>query len=138
MAKIILDTNIYFSAVGFNNIMLELLNSLLSDEDCKLYVSDEIWQELEQKIFSQKFDKINRNQLSSGEKQQFLSLLKVNLIFQKSQFELDVCRDPDDNKFLELAKTISAEFIISGDLDLLALKTFEQTRILSPSEFLQI
>jgi putative PIN family toxin of toxin-antitoxin system len=50
---------------------------------------------------------------------------------------VDVCRDPDDNKFLELAVEGDADLIISGDSDLLSLHPFEGIAILSPAGFLE-
>jgi putative PIN family toxin of toxin-antitoxin system len=48
---------------------------------------------------------------------------------------IDVCRDPNDNFLLALAKDSNADFLITGDQDLLIIKKFEQTLILSYSEF---
>lgn len=50
---------------------------------------------------------------------------------------VDVCRDPDDNKVLELAVEGDADLIISGDSDLLVLHPFEGIAILSPAGFLE-
>jgi len=45
------------------------------------------------------------------------------------------CRDPKDNKFLELAVACHANFLITGDEDLLTLNPFRKTRILTLYEF---
>ena len=45
------------------------------------------------------------------------------------------CRDPKDNKFLELAVAGSAGYLISGDEDLLVLNPFRGIRIVTPAEF---
>ena len=45
------------------------------------------------------------------------------------------CRDPMDDKFLELATNGHAEAIVSGDLDLLVLNPFRGIPILSPAAF---
>jgi uncharacterized protein len=45
------------------------------------------------------------------------------------------CRDPDDDKFLELAVNGHADVIISGDADLLALDTFRGIPIITPAAF---
>lgn len=45
------------------------------------------------------------------------------------------CRDPKDNKFLELAVAAEAEFLITGDEDLLILDPFRKTRILTIADF---
>jgi uncharacterized protein len=44
------------------------------------------------------------------------------------------CRDPKDNKFLEVALNGSADVIITGDKDLLAMNPWRGTAILSPHE----
>jgi predicted nucleic acid-binding protein len=45
------------------------------------------------------------------------------------------CRDPDDDKFLELAVNGHADAIISGDHDLLVLDTFRGIPIITPAAF---
>lgn len=46
------------------------------------------------------------------------------------------CRDPKDDKFLALAASGKAAYIITGDQDLLVLQLFRQTRIITVSELL--
>ncbi len=48
-----------------------------------------------------------------------------------------LCRDPDDDKFLECAARAHADLLISGDKDLLTLETDRKTRILSPAQYLR-
>ena len=50
---------------------------------------------------------------------------------------IDICRDPKDNKYLELAIEANAACIISGDKDLLVLNPFQQIPILIAVEFLK-
>jgi uncharacterized protein len=52
------------------------------------------------------------------------------------RFETPICRDPKDEKFLELAA--NADCIVSGDKDLLVLNPFRGTLILTPREFLDL
>jgi uncharacterized protein len=47
------------------------------------------------------------------------------------------CRDPTDDKFLELAVNGHADIVITGDADLLALNPFREIPIVSPLSFLQ-
>ena len=47
------------------------------------------------------------------------------------------CRDPTDDKFLELAVNGRADLIISGDADLLALNPFRDIAIVTPADFVQ-
>jgi uncharacterized protein len=50
--------------------------------------------------------------------------------------EIQACRDPKDDKFLELAKSANADCIITKDVDLLILHPFEGIPIFKPSDFL--
>lgn len=49
---------------------------------------------------------------------------------------ITLCRDPRDDKSLELAASGSAQVIVSGDADLLTLDAFERIPIVSPARFL--
>jgi putative PIN family toxin of toxin-antitoxin system len=50
---------------------------------------------------------------------------------------VQLCRDAKDDKFLELAVNGNADFIITGDDDLLILNPFENTKIISPTKYLE-
>jgi len=50
--------------------------------------------------------------------------------------QINACRDPKDNKFLEVAVSGQATQLITGDADLLVLNPFQGIRIVSPQEFL--
>ena len=50
--------------------------------------------------------------------------------------KINVCRDPKDNQFLELCLAADADYLVTGDKDLLVLKKFQQTQIFSPKQFL--
>ncbi len=49
-----------------------------------------------------------------------------------------ICRDPDDDKFLALAASGDASYLVTGDKDLLALQTFGNARIVTVSDFLRL
>lgn len=48
---------------------------------------------------------------------------------------IDVCRDSDDNKFIECAVDAKALYIVSGDNDLLDIKEYDGIRIITAKEF---
>lgn len=50
--------------------------------------------------------------------------------------KVDVCRDPDDNQMIEAALAGQAEFVVTGDKDLLVLEEFETVRFITAPEFL--
>jgi uncharacterized protein len=51
--------------------------------------------------------------------------------------KLKVCRDPKDDMLIEAAVAGEAEYVVSGDEDLLVLKKFEQVRFVTPRAFLE-
>lgn len=52
--------------------------------------------------------------------------------------QVDVCRDPDDNVILSLALDGKADYIVSGDKDLLDISSFRNIPIIKPVEFLSM
>lgn len=50
---------------------------------------------------------------------------------------IHACRDPKDDKFLVAAVEAAADFLVTGDQDLLSLKQYEGVRIVSPAAFLE-
>ena len=48
------------------------------------------------------------------------------------------CRDPDDDKFLKTALMGEANFLITGDRDLLEVSSFHEIPILTPADFLAL
>ena len=136
MIKVILDTNIYFSALGFGNQMLELVNTCLHDENISIYLSPQTLEELERKLYGAKFNKVTKGIVPKEDIYNFiLNLTQLsNVVETTSNF--NICRDPDDNIILDLAFVAKADFIITGDEDLLILGEFEGTKIMKPSQFL--
>jgi putative PIN family toxin of toxin-antitoxin system len=61
---------------------------------------------------------------------------KLKLVKVKKHFQL--CRDPDDNKFIDCAIAGKARFLVSGDEDLLVLQKVMNLEILNPQQFLRV
>jgi putative PIN family toxin of toxin-antitoxin system len=70
------------------------------------------------------------------EKQEFIVKLIESGELVVITESIDVCRDPKDNKFLELAVSGEADFIVSGDQDLLVLNPFRNIEIITANDFL--
>ncbi|MFM7793685.1 MAG: putative toxin-antitoxin system toxin component, PIN family, partial [Microcystis panniformis] len=91
-------------------------------------------QELATRISKNKFDKY----LEKDDRLDFLSSLQNRSLFVDIWHKTRVCSDLDDNKFLELAVSGMAQYIITGDKDLLILNTYQGIPIITPAEFLVI
>jgi putative PIN family toxin of toxin-antitoxin system len=63
--------------------------------------------------------------------------LKTTIQFIPVNIAIHACRDPKDNKFLELAVESGAACIITGDKDLLVLNPYEHIQILTAADFLK-
>lgn len=67
----------------------------------------------------------------------FLAGLTLDAELVDVDTRIVACRDPKDDKFLELAVSGGATHIVSGDADLLTLNPFRGIRIISPNKFLE-
>jgi uncharacterized protein len=68
----------------------------------------------------------------------FLAALARQAQWIATEIKIAACRDPRDDKFLELAVSGDATHIIPGDSDLLALNPFQGVQILPPHVFLNL
>ena len=129
--KIVIDTNVFVSAVFFGGKPLDVIRTVISKEN-EAYVSPEIWDEYADVIerLGRKYPKNKRTDLL----QQMLKIFKI----VSPSHSVDTCRDKDDNKFISCALESKCMFIVSGDDDLLSLKQVEDVRIVTAAEFLLI
>ncbi len=69
---------------------------------------------------------------------EFVAELGNIAIVTPGEITLNVIRnDPDDNRYLECAVEGAADYLVSGDQDLLALQEHHDIRIVTPKTFLQ-
>ncbi len=95
-------------------------------------VSTDTIDELDEVLRRPKFNRYLREEERLLFLAAFIRDVKVIDITEK----LTECRDPKDNKFLELAISGNAACIVSGDSDLLVLNPFRGVAILTPQEFI--
>ena len=73
--------------------------------------------------------------INRAEYDKLVSRLRTGAELVDVRSVVDVCRDPKDNFLLALAKDGNADYLITGDSDLLVLKEFGKTRIVKLNEF---
>lgn len=98
-----------------------------------LLVSEATMNELADVLARPKFDRY----ISLEDRQQFLRLLGRVAEFVASVYTVRECRDPEDDKVLEVALSGKADLILTGDADLLTLNPWRGIAILSPAEYLK-
>jgi len=125
--KIILDTNILISTFVFKGNTRKVYSYCCDYEE--VFLSDFIVDELTDKLLNKfEADTIFLNGI--------LETIYENATIIHPENELPtICRDEDDNNILQLAEYIEADYIITGDKDLLILEQFKGTLIISPGEF---
>ncbi|MDN3655921.1 putative toxin-antitoxin system toxin component, PIN family [Ferruginibacter paludis] len=98
----------------------------------KLSASIETYDELREVFLRPKFDKY----VSPEKRLLIINDIKELLVFIEPTEKILDCRDPKDNKFLELAIVAGASCLISGDKDLLILHPFRNIPILNAIDFI--
>ena len=131
--KVIVDTNIVISSIVFESSVKEAFIAILPNPHVELILSPKIKSELRATIFRDKFLRIaGRHRISTMLDQYFRAAKEISA---NSSFR--ICRDPKDNIFLDLAYSAGADFIITGDNDLLNLDPFYRTRIVRLADFIK-
>ncbi len=129
--RLVFDTNVVVSAVLFlATVPARALE--LGQAVGRLLVSDETVEELRRVLMRTKFDRYVR----SDERARFLGRVLDDAMLVEIIESIDDCRDPNDNKFLELAVSGGATHLVTGDDDLLVLHPFRGVAIVTPQAFL--
>ena len=129
--RIVIDTNVIVSALIFSkSTTMQAFRE--AKQNGLILISAEILSELIDVLSRQKFERY----LSKEIRQDFLASLSRETELITINETIDICRDPKDNKFLELAISGNAPHIITGDKDLLELHPFRDILIVTPSHFL--
>jgi putative PIN family toxin of toxin-antitoxin system len=127
----VIDTNTLISAFIFRySIPREAFEKAVRKG--KVFASLKTYNKLSEVLLRRKFDKY----ISPEEKLLALKEFKELVIFSEISETITRCRDPKDNKFLELAIAANASCIITGDKDLLVLHPFRGIPILTAVDFL--
>lgn len=129
---VVIDTNIWISGLFWDGLPFQILEKVYSGLLIPCF-SSETFNEWSEKVKSvaEVTDKFG---LYLREKK----LLQKVSVFVSPTERVYICRDPKDNKFLEVTISAQTEFLISGDKDLVNLRKFRQTKIVTPKQFLKL
>jgi hypothetical protein len=138
MAKVVIDANVMISA-AFGGKPLEAVGRALKDHD--VFISESILEELEG-VLKRLSKKLSAEQIHYLQ-ERVRQLLKVAHRIPVST-HLSLSRDAKDDHYLSLCKEAQADFLITGDKDLLNLdpealkKNGIPCLIINPASFLEI
>ena len=130
--RLILDTNLWISFLISSKY--EKLDKLLFNQECKLLFSEELLGEF---VSVSKRPKL-RKHISKDELEDLLETIDQVAEFVNVTSDVIECRDPKDNFLLSLAVDGKADYLLTGDKDLLVLEKIGDTDIKTISEFLNL
>ena len=130
--RYVFDTNAIVSAILFDNSKPDraLRYALANGE---VLLSLELLEELNEVLGREKFNRY----VTSEEREEFLAGLVDRAVLVEIIDNVQECRDPKDDKVLELALNGEADYIITGDRDLLVLHPFRGVVVITADEFLK-
>jgi putative PIN family toxin of toxin-antitoxin system len=130
--RIVVDTNVLVSRLlAADSVPGQAVR--VARRNGRLLVSEDTMNELAGVLSRAKLDRY----ISLEDRKQFLRQLVRIAEFVSIVQVARACRDPKDDKFLEVALNGKADLIITGDADLLALHSWREVKILSSGDFLK-
>lgn len=130
--RAVLDTNVLVSAVLFGGRVARL-HSLWKQNRFTMVASKKIVEEYLRVLSYPKFG-LTEDEIKNIFHEEILPYIEPVIVKGKTR---NICKDPDDDKFLECAAESNADFIISGDDDLLRIKEYHGCPIVTPEKFLR-
>lgn len=124
--KVVFDSNTFISALVFSGIAKELFEN--KSHLFSICYSEISIEEIKDKLFA-KFG------FDESDLFYFYELLQSLGYEYHVDIEIDACRDPKDNFVLALAQVAGADYIVTGDKDLLILQKWNNTRIVDLRKF---
>jgi len=128
--RVIIDTNLWISFLLTKDF--SKFDRILSEELLTLLFSEELLEEFLEVAKRPKF----RKYFSIPDLHELLTQIKDRAEFIIVNSVTKICRDPKDNYLLSLAKNGKATHLITGDKDILDIKMFGKTKILTLTDYL--
>ena len=129
--RVVLDTNVFISGIFFTGPPSIILKAW-ANESFQIVLSQEILDEYQRvaEVLSYKFPTVDILPI--------IELVTIHGQFVGTQgFDVSVCEDPDDDKFVECAIAGNCKIIVSGDKHLLKLAGYQGITILNPRNFVE-
>ena len=136
--RVVVDTNVLISGLfGIKDSPSSQILQSIRKQIIILVLSPLILEEVGEIINRERIVKLTR--MTPGEREDFMDkLIERSEVTEGKQLSQTIGRDIKDDKFLACAYEAKADYIVSGDEDLLVLKKYEGIKIVSPREFIKI
>jgi len=127
--RVILDTNVWISFLIGKK--LSNFKDFILDKSVTIIVTEQLLEEI--KLVTEK-EKLKKYFPKNCVKEllELLDIIGENITIKPTYF---LCRDPKDNFLLDLIDYSNADFLVTGDKDLLEQNPFKTAQIIKPAEF---
>lgn len=133
--RVLIDCSTFLSGAFYPSGKPHKILERWVQREFELFITEEIYGEYQTKIE----EVAKRMKVDPKKGDLWFRLIEKRAVFIKpTVLPQDLCRDPNDLKYLEATMAAEADFLISSDKDLLTLKKFGKTKIVSPDKFLQM
>ena len=128
MTKAVIDTNVFLSAIFWGGKPLEVVRLAFAHKITGV-ISLEILEELEGKL-------IKKFYYPKDQTAKYIELVLTEFLLVEPTQKVRVVEDPKDDKIIEAALEANADFIVTGDKDLLRIRQYKGIQIVKPHGFL--
>ncbi len=134
--RVVLDTNVVVSATLVRGGNEDRILRAWQRGAFELVLSPQILEEMGRVLAHERFQK--RRWMAEDEIISLLQSLAQQSVLVTGRVTVVVSRDPEDDKFLGAAIEGDARYVVTGDRDLLDLKTYRDVQIVTPAAFLKL
>ncbi len=132
MQKIVIDTNVLVSSLIQRSYPYHIVVEVFSNDKIQVCLSDDLFAEYLNVLNRDKFSRFPDFVANAQTLLVDLEKIAVNYI---PTVHIEIIKDLDDNKLLELAETCQADFLITGNTNDFTIRDYKGTRIVTPKEY---
>ena len=135
MLKVIVDTNVLVSSLIQRSYPFLIIDYIFANRKIELCNSDDLLNEYTEVLSRVKFFKYPDFDMRAK-----ILLLNIKEFGTKyfTSVRLNIIEDGPDNRFLELAETCNADYLVTGNTKHFPMKEYKSTKIISPKEFYEM
>ena len=130
--RIVLDSNVLLSALFSHGLCESLFDECFLSPRLILYTSEAILREFRDRA-------VSKFHIPTEEADSTADFLRTHSnVIEPAPVTPEACRDPNDLPVLGTAQAVTADFLVTGDKDLIVFKRFGKTEIVSPRQFYEM
>lgn len=131
MLEVVIDTNVLVSAITGGRTTKGVYEDLRKGK-FTIVLSEPLLGELLEVFSRPEFE------TEHSDFEDFIAFIHTYSKIIKADQKVNICRDPEDNMIIECAIAGKVKYIVTGDKDLLALKSTHGISIITPRTFIKL